>query len=250
MRTRTMVVAAVAVLALALALGATGCTRVRLDDNPATASKTLSKTVALEGAGHLSTEISMGVGGLSLSGLDTSGTAMTGEFVYAPASWLPEVAYGVSEGTGTLSVRQPSDSNVQPFGRMKNTWDVRIARSVPTDLKLRLGVGTSIVDLRGVDLTSLDAKTGVGETTVDLSGPRANGFGARIECGVGKLTLRLPRSVGARVTGGKDGVGEFRADGVTVNADSWVNDAWSGTGPKIDIVLIRGVGEVEIVLVD
>ncbi len=249
MRTKTAIVA-VAALGLTLLLGATGCTRVRLDQTASTASKTMSKTVALDGAAHLNVNVAMGVGELTLSGLETSGTAMTGEFVYAPASWLPEITYGVTEGTGTLSVRQPESSKVQPFGRMKNTWDVRIARGIPTDLQLRLGVGTGIIDLRGVDLTSLDAITGVGETTIDLSGPRATGFGARIESGVGKLTLRLPRSVGARVTGAKDGIGEFRADGVTVSADSWVNDAWSGTGPKIDIVLNRGVGEVDIVLVD
>ena len=249
MRTKTTIVA-VAALALALLMGATGCTRVKLDATASTASKTLNKTVALDGATHLDVNVTMGVGELTLSGLESSGTAMTGAFVYAPASWLPEVTYGVSEGTGTLSVRQPDNSKVQPFGRMKNTWDVRIARSVPIDLKLRLGVGTSMVDLRGVDLTSLDALTGVGETTIDLSGARAAGFGARLESGVGKLTLRLPRLVGARVTGAKGGMGAFRADGVAVSADSWVNDAWSGTGPKIDIVLTRGVGEVDIVLVD
>jgi hypothetical protein len=243
-------VVAVAALALALLLGVTGCTRVRLDGTASTASKTLSKTVALDGATHLNVNVAMGVGELTFSGTESSGTAMIGEFVYAPASWLPEVTYGVSEGTGTLGVRQPDDSSVQPFGRMKNTWDVKVARNVPIDLKLRLGVGTSMVDLRGVDLTSLDAVTGVGETTIDLSGARAAGFGARLESGVGKLTLRLPRLVGARVTGAKGGIGEFRADGVAVSADSWVNDAWSGTGPKIDIVLTRGVGEVDIVLVD
>jgi hypothetical protein len=249
MRTKTAIVV-VAILALALLLGATGCARVRLDDTASTASKTLSKKVALEGATRLKVDVTMGVGELTLSGLDSSGTAMTGEFVYAPSSWLPEVTYGVSEGTGTLSIRQPDNSSVQPFARMKNAWDVKIARAIPTDLKLRLGVGTGAVDLRGVDLASLDAVTGVGETTIDLSGARTTGFGARIETGVGKLTLRLPRSVGARVTGAKDGIGQFVADGETVSADSWVNDAWSGTGPKIDIVLNRGVGEVDIVTVD
>ena len=247
---RSRTAAAVAALALVLLVGVTGCTRVRLQDNPATAVNTLSKTVSLDGATHLKTEVSMVVGELKLSGADASGTAMTGTFVYAPKDWLPEVAYAVSEGTGTLSVRQPDESGVKPFDRVKNTWDVRIARTVPTDLTLRLGVGSSIVDLRGVDVTSLDALTGVGETTIDLSGARADGFAARIESGVGKLTLRLPRLVGARVTGAKGGLGSFVADGESVTSDSWVNDAWSGSGPKIDIVLNRGVGEVRILLVD
>lgn len=249
MRRKFAAVAATS-LALALLAGVTGCTRVRLQDNPTTRTETLNKTVALDGAKHLSTEIGMGVGELTLSGAEASGTAMTGKFVYAPASWLPEVAYTVVEGTGTLSVRQPDHTDVSPFGKVKNTWDVRIARDVPTDLRLRLGVGTSSVDLRGVDLTSLDAVSGVGETTIDLSGARAHGFSGRIDSGVGQLNLRLPRSVGVRVTGAKSGVGDFKVDGVAVGSDSWTNDAWNVAGPKIDIVLHRGVGEVAIVVVD
>ena len=247
---RTFTALAAAILVLAVVAGATGCTRVRLEDNPATATRTETKTVTLDGATTLKTDVTMGVGELTLSGSETSGTAMTGTFVYAPATWLPEVSYSVEASTGMLSVRQPKNTSVQLFGNVKNTWDVRIAKNVPTDLHLTLGVGSSDVDLRGVDLTSLVVDSGVGETTLDLSGARATGFTGRIDAGVGKLTLRLPRGVGARVTGGNDGLGEFTADGVAVDSDSWVNDAWSGTGPKIDIALNRGVGEVEILLVD
>lgn len=247
---RVLTAVAAVVLGLALVAGATGCTRVALQDLPQTRSETLDKSVALEGATRLKTELAMGVGELTVSGLDTSGTAMTGEFVYSPSSWKPEVTYNATGGVGTLAIRQPSHSDVQLFDKVTNTWDVRLAKGVPTDLRLTLGVGKSSVDLRGVDLTSLNVVNGVGDTSIDLSGARTTSFRVDIESGVGKLTLRLPRSVGARVTGGKDGIGEFTADGVSVRSDSWVNDAWSGSGPKIDIALERGVGEVEILLVD
>jgi hypothetical protein len=247
---RALTAVAAVVLGLALVAGASGCTRVALQDLPQTRTETLNKTVALEGATQLDTEIAMGVGELTVSGLDTSSTAMTGEFVYSPASWLPEVTYDSTGGVGTLAIRQPAHTDVQLFEHVTNTWDVRLAKGIPTDLKLRLGVGGGRIDLRGVDLTSLDMVNGVGATSIDLSGARTKGFAANIESGVGKLTLRLPKSVGARVIGGKDGIGEFTADGVSVHSDSWVNDAWSGSGPKIDIALNRGVGEVEILLVD
>ena len=241
---------AAAILTVAAVAGATGCTRVKLADNPATATHTLNKTVTLDGATTLKTDIAMGVGELTLSGAEASGTAMIGTFVYAPPSWLPEVAYSVEASTGTLSVRQPENSNTKIFDNVKNTWDVRIAKGIPTDLHLTLGVGRTSVDLRGVDVTALAVDSGIGETTLDLSGARTTGFTGRIDAGVGKLTLRLPRGVGARVTGGADGLGDFTADGISVNSDSWVNDAWSGTGPKIDIALNRGIGEVAILLVD
>ena len=241
---------AAAILLISVAAGATGCTRVRLQDNPATATKTLNKSVDLAGATRLSADIAMGVGELTLSGSETTGTAMIGTFVYAPSSWQPAIVYSVEASVGTLSVRQPENTDVPILDSVHNTWDVQIARNVPTDLHLTLGVGRSDLNLRGVDLTALAVDTGVGETTLDLSGPRTTGFTGRINAGVGKLTLRLPRGVGARVTGGGKGLGDFTADGISVNSNSWVNDAWSGNGPKIDIALNRGVGQVEILLVD
>lgn len=247
---RTLAIVAAMIMSAALLTAVTGCTRVRLADRPETRTQTESKTVALDGAARLDAEIRMAVGELTLRSADASGSAMTADFDYAPAGWKPDVSYAVSEGTGTLVVRQPENVQVNNLGNVRNTWNVRLAPGVPTDLRLRLDVGRSAVDLRGIDLTSLDVITGVGETTIDLSGPRGRGFSARVEASVGKLTLRLPRSVGARVTGGKYGLGSFTADGVSVDSGSWVNDANSGTGPKIDIELQRGIGDLNIILVD
>jgi hypothetical protein len=177
---RTLTVAAAGTLALALLLGTTGCTRVKLQDLPQTRAETLDKTVALDGATSLRTEIMQGVGELTVTGLETSSTAMTGRFVYAPADWKPEVSYSATGGVGTLAIRQPAHTDVQLFEHSENTWDVRLAKGIPTDLKLTLGVGTSDIDLRGVDLTSLDVVNGVGETKIDLSGARATGFSGSI----------------------------------------------------------------------
>lgn len=250
MRTNLRIVAAAA-LALGMVALVTGCVSpVKVVKSPTPAAQTLDKNVALDGATSLKTSLDMGVGELKVTGLETSGTAMAGTFVFSPASWKPEVAYTVSGGVGTLSVKQPKSTEIKLMDDNENTWDVRIAKGVPTDLALEFGVGKATVDLRGVELTSLSADSGVGETAIDLSGPRTTGFSGTISSGVGRLTLRLPSSVGARVTGGADGLGQFLADGESVESDSWVNDAYSGSGPKIDLTLNRGIGEVEILLVD
>jgi hypothetical protein len=157
---------------------------------------------------------------------------------------------GADPGVGQLLVEQPNTADVAAFRDTKNTWDLKLGGDVPTKLKLRLGVGSSKVDLRGLDLTSIDAVTGVGETTIDLSGPRTTDLTGRIEAGVGTIVVRLPKNVGVRVTGRQDGVGRFNADGFKAEGDSWVNDAYTGPGPKIDIEFVRGVGDATLVLVD
>lgn len=249
MRKGFAIVAAIA-CSMALLAAATGCTRVRLQDTPSTRVEKMSTTVDLGGATHLDTSVRMGVGELSLKALDTTASAMSADFEFSPATWKPEVTYSVAEGNGTLLVRQSESVGISPLGNARNNWSVRLAKGIPTGLRLGLGVGTSDVDLRGMDLESLDVTTGVGKTTIDLSGPRTRGLSAQIVQGVGNLTLRLPASVGARVTGGKDGLGDFNADGVSVNSAGWVNDAYSGNGPKIEIELKRGIGDVNILLVD
>jgi hypothetical protein len=244
---KTMMIALVVLAALAVAT-TTGCRAVRIADSNSVTNE--SKEVALEGATKIEADVTMGVGELNLSGEATTTNALKAGFSYSPASWKPEVSYAIAAGTGTLAVRQPESSHVPTGDNARNTWDLVLAGGVPTDLSLELGVGRSTVDLRSIDVRNLHALTGVGDTTLDLSGARANGMTAKIEAGIGKLTLKLPRSVGVRVSGREDGLGDTSADGFVAQGNSWVNDAYAGPGPKIEIDLSRGIGELTLLLVD
>jgi hypothetical protein len=259
---RTQIAVCAALIAVAMLVTVTGCTRVRLQDSPRTRTYTETKTVPLDGAKRLNTVVRIGVGELTVVSGDTTASpgasgsveaspaALIGDFIYAPRDWVPEVAYEVVGDTGTLMLRQNDKLDGFPFSDVRNTWNLRLPASVPTDLSLTLGVGRSTIDLRGADLTNLNVRTGVGETTIDLSGARTADLGARIEAGVGALTVRVPRNVGVRVTGRQDGVGHVTADGFTAQGDMWVNSAYSAAAPKIEIDLVRGVGDVTLVLVD
>ena len=97
---------------------------------------------------------------------------------------------------------------------------MKIAPDVPTNLSLKLGVGESDVDLRGVDVTALEALTGVGEAKIDLSGERTHDLTARIEAGVGEVTISVPTDVGVRIIGSEDGLGDFTAEGFTRDGSS------------------------------
>jgi hypothetical protein len=251
---RRTLMAVVAVLAAGALLAGTGCTRVRLQDRPETRTLTETKSVELQGAKELRAEITQGVGELTLSGESTSTTpsagVFRGEFTFTPETWRPEISYALSGERGDLTVRQPENSSVPPFRDAKNTWVLTMPAGVPTALDLTLGVGRSNVDLRGLDLTRLDLLTGVGDTTIDLSGPRTSSVTGRIEAGVGKLTVRLPEGVGVRIGGRQDGIGNFSADGFIARGNGWENAAYAtGTGPKIDLEMTRGIGDVTLLLV-
>jgi hypothetical protein len=243
---------AAALVFVALA-ASTGCTRVKLADTAVGAGATGEKqTVALGSATALKTSVRMGVGTLQLSAVEPSSTlAMNATFTYPQASWKPKVDYSVDATLGTLSVAQPEVSappgiTLGTIGEDANTWRLKLAADVPTDLSLKLGVGQSDVDLRQVDLRNLAMITGVGKATVDISGARANDLKAHIEAGVGELDLTVPRDVGVSIVGGKNGVGDLKAEGFSESDGIMRNAAWTGSGPKIMITLVRGVGEVTI----
>lgn len=243
---------AVTVIALAAVLGATtGCTRVRLQDDPKTKTFTEGHSIDLKGATTLKATIEQGVGELKVKpSIEATSGAVETIFTFAPEVWRPEVISTVEGTAATLHIGMPKGASSPMFANTKNNWTITLPKGVATDLSLELGVGTSDVDLRGLDLTALEVLTGVGETTVDLSGPRTTGLSGRVEAGIGELTLRLPSNVGVRIISQKSGVGHLSAKGFTESGADFTNAAWSGTGPKIDIELVRGVGDVTLTLVD
>jgi hypothetical protein len=83
---------------------------------------------------------------------------------------------------------------------------------------------------------------------IDLTGgaPKQD-VSAEIESGVGSLELKVPREVGVRLRGIKDGVGDWKAEGFTQSGDNEaVNAAWDTAKVQIDVVIQRGVGSVKV----
>jgi hypothetical protein len=259
MNKKTLVaIAAVAVLG-AVVLSA-GCTRVPLTESQKMfggepgKSSTETTSAPLGGADRVDATIRMGVGDLSVSGVSSQTAGFTGGFKYNPASWKPEVTYGVGEladgvKVGVLYVGQPEGDNIMKWGETENSWDLALASGVPTNLSLKLGAGEGSVDLSAVDIRSLDAVTGVGETSIDLSGPRTADLSGTITTGVGDTTVRLPRDIGVQITGGGDGLGDVSSEGFT-GGNVLTNDAWHQPGPKITLKVVRGVGDITFELVE
>jgi len=252
-KSRVTAVITATVLVAAL-LATTGCTRVRLQDNPTTRTTTESTPIALQDATKVSATIKQGVGELTLRpSSDATGVVGT-EFTYAPTEWKPEVSSSVDASLAAIDIRQPEKTKVPLFAGsniVRNEWVITMPAGVPTALDLTLGVGASNVDLRGLDVTDLKVTAGVGDTRIDLSGARTSDLAARIQSGVGTVTVRLPKGVGVRVNVRDDGLGDFAAQGFTLDgAHTYVNAAYSAAGPKIELDLVRGIGDVTLVLVD
>jgi N-terminal domain of toast_rack, DUF2154 len=254
----------VAIALLVVALAAAGCVREPLPDgwrvdlgneisDSASGASTsggnvnrAQETFELNGATNAVIDLTMGAGEMTVRSGDSSAIAET-SFDYGVPAMRPETSYAVSGSTGTLKISQP-DVRYKFGVSYPNSWDVRLAKAVPLELHVQMGAGSSRLNLSELDVRSLTMRLGAGESTVDLTGSRAEDLTGDIQAGVGQLTIVLPSDVGVKVTGRKEGIGTFEADGFKVQGDSYVNDAYGTSATNIELNVMRGVGEVKLEL--
>ena len=222
---------------LALATMVVACDEERMD------FETETKTVALEGAARAEIGLHMGAGQLKVRGADQE-ALLEGSFEYNRARLRPEIDYRRFDDKGILHVRHARRNSI-PFGRVRNRWDLALAKSVPLDLSVDLGAGESDIDLRGLKLERLEIDMGVGEVKLNLEGPRTESFRVKIDGGVGSAKIYLPSEVGVRVKV-DGGLGSVDAHGLTKQSGAWTNEAYGKSPVTIEVDIDAGIGSVDL----
>ncbi len=207
---------------------------------------TETQTIETKGATTASIDLDMGAGELTLGG--GASELANATFNYNVDVWKPIVNYSVTNGTGTLTMRQP-DIGLSTLSSTRNDWDVHLNNTLPLALKVHLGAGKSTLNLGNMALTALDVECGAGETMVDLSGAWTKNTDIKIDGGVGQLTVRLPKEVGVRIKA-DTGIGTVKHIGLAQDGDVFTNAAY-GTSPiTLNIDISAGVGEVRLELMN
>jgi hypothetical protein len=214
-------------------------------------ARTTTEVVPLGEATEARVRLQMAAGDLGVKAADLGSDVVRGEFKYAPASFEPDVETTEESGTIEVDISQPSlDGPSLWRGKYLSDWSVELTKQVPMGLDVALGAGNTELDLRGVDLTYVQADMGAGDLMLDLSGPRTRDMDAWVTAGLGSAEIRLPSDVGVRVAGRQDGIGDWVYDGFEEDGPYLVNDAYGKSDTTIELRVQRGVGEVELVLVD
>ncbi|MCM3638600.1 toast rack family protein [Sporosarcina luteola] len=201
-------------------------------------------SIAKDKAESLDVDIDFGVGTLFIQG--GSPEWVSGEFSYNHKRLEPKVTYKKKKDIGSVKIKQGSKPT---FGfnkrKLKNEWDLHLTNEIPIDLDVDMGVSTSTLNLKGLQLNSLSVDSGVGESVIDMSGEWKKGFRADMDLGVGDVTIILPKQTGVRVNVSK-GIGRVDLKDFTMQNDGvYVNEAYSGADVIIDITVDIGVGDVK-----
>jgi len=123
-------------------------------------------------------------------------------------------------------------------------WTLALAPKLPWTLDVRTGVGTSVLDLRGVRVSELTLVGGVGATTVTL--PTLGASRATLRGGVGELTVRLPEGIAARLVA-RAGVGAVQVTlPATRDGDTYIIGTPDTNPNRAEIRVEGGVGRVRV----
>jgi len=169
---------------------------------------------------------------------------MKGTFLYNVRRWKPDIDYSDFAGKGRLVIRQGRRSGI-PIGKTRNRWDISLNDEIPIDLVVDFGAGKGVLDLRGLDLQSLEIDMGVGDLTVDLSGDLEQDLYVTIDGGIGSAKVYLPENIGVRVNVDK-GIGSVHARGMVKRGNSYTNEAFGKTETTIDVEIDAGIGSIDL----
>jgi hypothetical protein len=200
-----------------------------------------TETVPRADVSELHVTLELGIGEIDIAGGAES--ALDTEFRYNVQEWKPDVKLSKRGGTSLVEVRQPDVEGGSIGDDVEYTWTVKLPNDIPCRVDLDVGVGESVIDLNGVDITELTIDAGVGSVDLSLHGVRSRTLSVMIDGGVGEVVVHVPDDIGVRVKG-ETGLGEFRASGLRQDGAYLVNDAYQGDGTGIDIIINAGIGEI------
>lgn len=127
-------------------------------------------------------------------------------------------------------------------------WDLHLNPSLPTDLRVKAGVGRIDLELRDALLTRLELELGVGTATVTLPQEFTSEASVPVDisAGVGELALRIPLSAPLRVRietglGAANVSSDLERDGSTYSSPSYLPGA-----PALEVQIQGGVGSVNV----
>ena len=203
---------------------------------------TESQSVEQGEAEAVRVDIDFGAGILDLTG--GAEKLLEADFAYNVTRLAPQVEYT----EGTLVVRQPGANGVPDWRGLtgfRNEWELRLCDEVPMELRVKLGAGTSDLQLAGLSLTGLDVNLGAGDHALDLSGDWARDLDVTIDAGAARLRVRLPRDVGVRVEI-DDGPHTVEAAGLTQVENVYTNAAYGVSEVTLRVDLEVGIGQIDL----
>jgi len=116
------------------------------------------------------------------------------------------------------------------------------------EIRLRNGVGSlEAMGLGNLNFRRLDFEGGIGGADLDFSGDWKQNADVRISVGIGGVSLRVPRTLGVRLTAEKHFLSGFSLDGFRrQSGDDYYSENYDTARIHISVVVKTGIGGFKI----
>lgn len=190
-----------------------------------------------------SIDIDIGVANVQTSSLGSdTNNLVQASFLHSDRTRVVQT-YSVVNAEGRLALKEEG-SFVLGFGN-PSQWNIKLAPSVPTALRINGGVGNAVLDLSELVLPSLNIDIGVGSLT--MTTPKSGATTMQLKGGVGSATIKIPDGVAARirVDGGLGSV-NVNASRFPKSGNMYQSVDFATSPNKIDIEIDAGLGSINI----
>lgn len=114
--------------------------------------------------------------------------------------------------------------------------------------EVRIDAGAAELRVNGLGNTRasrFEFSGGVGSATLDFGGAWSGNATARIEMGLGSVRLRLPRSLGVRMT--KDSfLTSFSPSGMVKRGNAWYSRGYDQARYRLDVSISAAIGSIDV----
>ncbi len=230
------------VLILAILAGAVLMFGVRISTGQVLSGEQVNQSLA--GVNSAQISLSPPAGTLHLQALSEPTGLLVGQ-VGKPGNQSVLQDYSVNAGRAQVNLHATGSNFVMLPGNADQwRWDLGLAGDIPIDLQVNMGAGEALLNLTGVDLTSLKVSLGVGRAEVTL--PQSGSYNAQLEGAIGELVVWVPRSIGLSITPGTALVATNYPPEFQKQGDRVVSPGYSGAADQVDLRLNLAIGSVSV----
>ncbi len=191
-------------------------------------------------------EIELAAGDLIIGSLTDSPNLMEGWYRYRGDGLGVSKTFEVLDGKGRLRLESRRGAFSWPFRGPGDRWDIALTPQIPLALSIETGIGGAALDLRDLQVMSLDLNVGVGSVNVVF--PASAGLTiAMVDGGVGDLTLEIPSNVAAMIKVDL-GIGSLDIDEgrFPKSGDRYISSDFATAENRLELEVDGGIGRISV----
>jgi len=156
-------------------------------------------------------------------------------------------SYSEEDGKAIFILRGAENTAIAGGGRDSWQWDIGLSPDIPIDLTVGMGVGSSNLNLRDLQLQSLEAKMAIGNMVVRL--PKEGEFHGSIGGAIGRVVILVPEGAAVQIRADTGLATVQYPDSFEIDGKAYTSPGFKGTEHQVTLNVNMAIGLVTIKVV-